>query len=65
MSFMFHPYPYVDPRAVNPVDCPEAEASVFGTLNVARPSPGKFVAASAAWRWMGTRVRPLKPCAAC
>ena len=36
MSFMFHPYPYVDPRAVNPVDCPEAEASVFGTLNVAR-----------------------------
>ena len=23
MSFMFHPYPYVDPAAVNPVELPE------------------------------------------
>ena len=24
MSFMFHPYPYIDPRAVNPIDAPES-----------------------------------------
>ena len=29
MSFMFHPYPYSDPRAVNRVDVPE---SVSGSL---------------------------------
>lgn len=24
MSFMFHPYPYVDPNAVNPINAPES-----------------------------------------
>ena len=64
MSFMFHPYPYVDPRAVNPVDCPEAEASVFGTLNVAR-AIAREIRGGKRRVAVGTRVRPLKPCAAC
>lgn len=36
MSFMFHPYPYLDPRAVNPVTCEEATHAEFGTLAVAK-----------------------------
>ncbi|MDD3214857.1 MAG: class I mannose-6-phosphate isomerase [Eubacteriales bacterium] len=36
MSFMFHPYPYLDHRAVNPVACADAERAVFGTLEVAK-----------------------------
>ncbi len=38
MSFMFHPYPYIDHRAVNPVTVPAEVASDFtqGTISVAR-----------------------------
>ena len=38
MSFMFHPYPYIDHRAVNPVTVPDEVASDFtqGTISVAR-----------------------------
>lgn len=36
MSFMFHPYPYLDPRAVNPVHCAGAKRAVSGTLEVAK-----------------------------
>lgn len=36
MSFMFHPYPYADPNAVNKVDVPKSvkENLVYGILNV-------------------------------
>ena len=36
MSFMFHPYPYSDPDAVNPVSPLDGDAVVFGALPVAR-----------------------------
>ena len=36
MSFMFHPYPYVDPDAVNPIAPLDEEAVVFGALPVAK-----------------------------
>ena len=36
MSFMFHPYPYVDANAVNPVNSPQEDTVVFGALPVAK-----------------------------
>ncbi len=36
MSFMFHPYPYVDKNAVNPVNPIQEETVVFGALPVAK-----------------------------
>ena len=36
MSFMFHPYPYVDANAVNPVNSPQDDTVVFGALPVAK-----------------------------
>ncbi len=36
MSFMFHPYPYADPDAVNPVAPLAEEAVIFGALPVAK-----------------------------
>ncbi len=45
MSFMFHPYPYADPKAVNPVH-PGAgvpESMIKGALNVAKAIAGLTV----------------------
>ena len=38
MSFMFHPYPYVDPDAVNPIHAPESVKNglVKGPQSVAK-----------------------------
>ena len=38
MSFMFHPFPYADPHAVNTVEIPSSvkENLVSGILNVAK-----------------------------
>ena len=44
MSFMFHPYPYADPNAVNRVDVPASvkENLTRGILNVAKRIGGLF-----------------------
>jgi len=44
MSFMFHPYPYIDPDAVNPVTCPQSvqEALVSGPQAIAKFIAGKI-----------------------
>lgn len=36
MSFMFHPYPYVDPQAVNPIECTQKLNTVYGTTEVVK-----------------------------
>ena len=38
MSFMFHPYPYADPAAVNSVNIPESVKNTMtkGILNVGK-----------------------------
>ncbi len=42
MSFMFHPNPYMDPRAVNAVSPLPEEAVTFGALPVAKRIAGLF-----------------------
>ena len=44
MSFMFHPYPYADPNAINRVDVPASvkEQLTRGILNVAKRIGGLF-----------------------
>ena len=47
MSFMFHPYPYADPNAVNTVNIPESvkNTMVKGILNVAKKIASFFESA--------------------
>ena len=46
MSFMFHPYPYVDPDAVNPIHAPESvkKGLVKGPQSVAKEIAGQLIA---------------------
>ena len=44
MSFMFHPYPYADPSAVNKIEVPESvkKELTSGILNVAKKISALF-----------------------